>query len=94
MPEVGAITVAARKPGRVTIDPTSNDVSLGSTQVTGAVATWSASGGSDGAEGQFFALHALAVDPAIGWRPGARRIVVWFGDYPGHDPICTASPAW
>jgi hypothetical protein len=58
-------------------------------QVNSAVSTWSATGGSDGSEGQFFALHKLAVDTAtIGWRPGARRIVVWFGDFPGHDPIC------
>lgn len=59
-------------------------------QVAGAVATWGASGGSDAAEGQFYALHRIAVGPEIVWRPGARRIVVWFGDAPGHDPICTA----
>ena len=58
--------------------------------VIAAIAVWSASGGSDGSEAQLFALHRLAIDPAIGWRPDARRIVVWFGDYPGHDPICTA----
>ena len=67
------------------LSPTTN-----APQVNSAVATWSASGGADGAEGQFFALHKLAVDPAINWRPGARRIIVWFGDYPGHDPICMA----
>jgi hypothetical protein len=27
---------------------------------------------------------------SIGWRAGAKRIIVWFGDAPGHDPICTA----
>ena len=51
---------------------------------------WSVSGGSDIPEGQLFALQQIATDPAIGWRPGSKRILVWFGDAPGHDPICTA----
>lgn len=49
---------------------------------------WSASGGGDGPEGQLFALHQIATIPAIGWRAGSQRILVWFGDAPGHDPIC------
>jgi hypothetical protein len=53
-----------------------------------AINNWVASGGGDGAEGQLFALHQIATIPAIGWRPGAKRILVWFGDAPGHDPIC------
>ena len=61
-----------------------------STQITAAVSTWTADEGGDGPEGQLFALQQLAEDPAIGWRPDARRIVVWFGDAPGHDPICAA----
>ena len=59
------------------------------TAVTTAVSTWSVSGGSDIPEGQLFALQQLA-DPAIGWRPGSKRILVWFGDAPGHDPVCAA----
>lgn len=58
--------------------------------ITGAINAWSAGGGADGSEGQFFALYQLTQDPAIGWRPAAKRIVVWFGDAPGHDPICPA----
>lgn len=58
--------------------------------VAAAVNAWNASGGADTAEGQFFALHQIATDPAIGFRPTAKRIVVWFGDAPAHDPICTA----
>ena len=58
--------------------------------VSSAVATWVADGGIDTPEGQLFALHRLATDPAIGWRPDARRIIVWFGDAPGHDPVCAA----
>lgn len=57
-----------------------------------AIGAWSASGGGDGPEGQLFALDSLAAPPggAIGWRSGSKRIIVWFGDQPGHDPICTA----
>ncbi|RBQ19198.1 hypothetical protein DP939_14730 [Spongiactinospora rosea] len=58
--------------------------------VRNAVLTWVAAGGGDGSEAQLFALDRLAADPAIGWRPGARRIVAWFGDAPGHDPVCAA----
>ncbi|WP_256080216.1 vWA domain-containing protein [Massilia sp. YIM B04103] len=60
--------------------------------VTAAIGAWSASGGGDTAEGQFLALEQLAQAPggSIGWRAGAKRIIVWIGDAPGHDPICTA----
>lgn len=59
--------------------------------VAAAIGTWSAAGGGDTPEGQLFALHRLAEAPnPIGWRPGAKRIIVWFGDAPGHDPICSA----
>ncbi|AVR97845.1 hypothetical protein [Pseudoduganella armeniaca] len=59
--------------------------------VTAAIGAWSASGGGDVAEAQFAALGQLAQAPGggIGWRAGTRRIVVWIGDAPGHDPICT-----
>jgi hypothetical protein len=58
--------------------------------VQNAINVWTADEGSDGSEGQFWALQQLATDPGIGWRPDAKRIVVWFGDAPGHDPICAA----
>lgn len=60
--------------------------------VQNAINAWSASGGSDGPEGQLFALDQLAEGPggAIGWRADAKRIIVWFGDAPGHDPVCQA----
>ena len=60
--------------------------------VAAAVNTWTPSGGSDGPEGQLFALDRLAQPPggSIGWRPGAKRIIVWFGDVAGHDPVCAA----
>ncbi len=60
------------------------------TAVTTAVNTWSAADGSDTPEGQLFALQQIATDPAIGWRTDSKRILVWFGDAPGHDPVCAA----
>src|SRR6266704_2614784 len=63
---------------------------LGAADVTLAVNAWSASDGDDTPEGQLFALQQVATDPAIGWRPDSKRILVWFGDAPGHDPICKA----
>jgi hypothetical protein len=56
--------------------------------VDAAIATWTADEGSDIPEGQLYALHQIATDPAIGWRADSKRILVWFGDAPGHDPIC------
>ena len=60
--------------------------------VAGAINTWSATGGGDTPEADLFALDSLAVPAggAIGWRAGAKRIIVWFGDAPGHDPVCKA----
>jgi hypothetical protein len=55
---------------------------------TAAIGTWTAAEGSDLSEGQLFALDRIANDPTIGWRSDAKRIVVWMGDAPGHDPIC------
>ncbi len=58
--------------------------------VQAAIDVWAAAEGGDGPEGQLWALQQVATDPAIGWRPDAKRIVVWFGDAPGHDPVCAA----
>jgi hypothetical protein len=66
------------------------DPTPGVADITVAVNAWSASDGSDIPEGQLFALQQVATDPGIGWRPGSKRILVWFGDAPGHDPICSA----
>jgi hypothetical protein len=55
-----------------------------------AIAAWTVGGGNDGSEGQLYALDQIADGTGIGWRPDASRILVWFGDAPGHDPICAA----
>lgn len=66
------------------LSPTTNTAA-----VTAAINAWAAGGGNDTPEGQFFAFHQLSTG-AVAWRPGAERILVWFGDAPSHDPICTA----
>lgn len=69
-----------------------NGASIGtSATAIAAINAWTApsGSGSDGPEGQLFALHQLATDPSIGFRPDSTRVVVWFGDAPGHDPVCT-----
>lgn len=63
--------------------PDTNDAT-----VDAAISAWVAAEGLDTPEGQLYALHQIATDPATGWRPDAKRILVWFGDAPGHDPIC------
>ena len=78
----------------------SNDASIGTDDGVGgafdasdAIAAWFAVGGNDGPEGQLFALDRIADagDPtSIGFRPDASKILVWFGDAPGHDPVCSA----
>jgi hypothetical protein len=51
---------------------------------------WSASGGGDDPEGQLYALNQLSAGSAAQWRSDSSRILVWFGDNPGHDPVCSA----
>ena len=70
-----------------------NTAPIGSTPaaVTAAINGWSLGYGGDGPEGQFYALHRIAAHNAANFSAsGATKIVVWFGDAPGHDPVCTA----
>lgn len=53
-----------------------------------AINGWSAGGGIDAPEGQLFALDRLSSASNAGWRSDSSRILVWFGDNPGHDPVC------
>jgi len=52
---------------------------------------WSATGGGDEPEAQLNALSVLA--NTASWRPGSTRVIVWFGDAPGHDPSNGATQA-
>jgi hypothetical protein len=58
--------------------------------VQAAIAAWTLDGGGDIPEGQLFALDRIARDAGgmIGWRFNAKHIIVWFGDAPGHEPVC------
>lgn len=52
-----------------------------------AVNSMFASGGGDEAEAQLNALWQIGDGgDAVSYRDGSSRIVVWFGDAPGHDP--------
>lgn len=63
-------------------------VTAGLTPLTFAaqVNAWAAAGGGDWPEAQLHALHRVATQPSIAWRTSSIKIVVWFGDAPGHDP--------
>ncbi len=56
--------------------------------VTNAINNWSAGGGADTPEANLYGLQQVA--SVAGWRPGAIKFIVWFGDAPGHEPICPA----
>ncbi len=58
--------------------------------VNTGLAQWGASGGNDLPESNLYALQQTAIDPAVGWRDGSSRFVIWFGDAEGHDPATTA----
>jgi uncharacterized repeat protein (TIGR01451 family) len=62
--------------------------------ITAAMATWVTDGyGGDEPEEQLYALDQIATIPAMGFRPGSTRIVVWMGDSPGHDPAMAITEA-
>lgn len=74
------------------------DPSVVSTQI--AINNWFASGGGDVPEANFFALHQVATSGAptptnvstgfnTGWRSGAVKVVLWFGDAPSHTETIT-----
>lgn len=45
-------------------------------------------GGGDRKEAQMYALTQLATPISnAGWRVGTTRIIAWFGDEPGHNPV-------
>jgi hypothetical protein len=56
-----------------------------------AVNTWSAGGGGDTPEANFYALKQMANTAA--WRTGSQRIAVWFGDAESHTATTTQAQA-
>lgn len=53
-----------------------------------AAANLKAARGGDGPEAGLVALYKVATDPGIMWRKLARKIVVFYGDAPQHEPTC------
>ena len=53
-----------------------------------AVSRIIADGGGDRAEANLVGLYKVAKDSGIGWRRNSRKILVYFGDQPGHEPTC------
>jgi hypothetical protein len=77
-----------------------------------AMNNWVASGGGDGPEANFYALHQALQNgdstcPGLGsipgacggsgdplnWRLGARKVALWFGDFPSHQKTVTMDNA-
>ncbi len=58
---------------------------------TAGITSWSASGGGDFPEANLHALSTFA--GSTPWRAGSTRVIVWFGDAPGHDPSSGSSLA-
>lgn len=45
---------------------------------------WAAAGGGDRPEANLYGINEVAV--RMDWRDQAVRVILWFGDEPGHDP--------
>jgi len=60
------------------------DITKDTAAVQDGVDAWVASGGGDWDEAQLYGLYQVANTTT--WRTGSTRILVWFGDAPGHDP--------
>ena len=63
-------------------------IESGEDKIRDAIDGLVATGGGDGDEANLVALYKVATDPSIGWRKNSRKIIVKFGDWPGHEPTC------
>jgi hypothetical protein len=61
-------------------------VTLDADRVQAAINNLTLGNGEDHPESYSRALYEAYADPAVGWRPGAKRIIVIFGDDIPHDP--------
>lgn len=57
--------------------------------IKAAIDSWHTTVNPDTPEAQLYALDQIAQPPGgnIGWRADSMRIIVWFGDAAGHDPV-------
>lgn len=60
------------------------DITKDTAAVQAGINLMGASGGGDTPEANLFGLEQAATGAS--WRDGSKRILVWFGDAPGHDP--------
>jgi hypothetical protein len=60
------------------------DLTTSGAAATTAIGAWATDFGGDYAEANLYALNEVATTTS--WRAGSERILVWFGDAPGHDP--------
>ena len=71
-------------------------ITTDTTPVMTQIGNWFARGGGDSPETNFFALQQVATEgastgggvstgQATGWRDGARRVILWFGDASSHE---------
>jgi len=67
------------------------DVTTSQAAAQAGINMWAAGGGGDFAEANLFALQSAA--NTTSWRASSERILVWFGDAPGHDPSGGATEA-
>lgn len=54
--------------------------------VVAGLGAWVAGGGGDEPEDNLMGIRRSTTDAASAWRAGSARILVQFGDAPGHDP--------
>jgi hypothetical protein len=67
------------------------DITKNAANVTAGINLWAAAGGGDTPEANLFGLEQAATTTS--WRAGSARILVQFGDAPGHDPSGTSTLA-
>jgi hypothetical protein len=60
------------------------DMTTSTAAALAGIGAWSAGGGGDWYEAELYALEEAATTTS--WRTGSERLLVWFGDAPGHDP--------
>lgn len=68
---------------------TNTDITTSTATAQAGINAWNAAGGGDWYEAQLFALETVA--ETTSWRDDSTRILVWFGDAPGHDPSAGGS---
>jgi len=70
---------------------TNQNITSDTAAVQAGINMWAAGGGGDWPEANLYALEQVATTAS--WRPDSTRILVWFGDAPGHDPRAGSSEA-